>query len=84
MKPSRTRIVKYDYEADFDESVMEQVLQRAKRAGTVTEFDTGRGHIVWFEGPPGASLRDVRRRVREILEAYAEAPYRPTHRRALA
>lgn len=67
MKPSRTRIVKYDYAGEFDEAAMERILQRAKAAGAVTEFDTGRGHLVWFEGPPGAALRAVRREVWDLL-----------------
>lgn len=73
--PSKTRIVGYRYVAEFDETPVEKVLEAARRDGIVTEFDTGRGQLVWFEGPPGAALRGIRERVREILEAYAKAPY---------
>jgi len=66
-RPSKTRVVLYDYEGDFDESEVERILERAVSKGVVTLFDTGRGHIVWFEGPPGPELRKVRNQVRQIL-----------------
>lgn len=33
------------------------------RYRVVTEFDTGRGRLVWFNGPPGKRLRELRSRV---------------------
>ena len=70
-KPSRSRIVKYDYEADFDEAAMERVLARALNSGVVTQYDTGRGHIVWFEGPPGQDFCRVCGFVRALLAGSA-------------
>lgn len=75
--PSKTRIVHYTYIAEFNETPVERVLDAAKAAGVVTEFDTGRGNLVWFEGPPGAALRDVRSRVLGILGDYALDPRCP-------
>lgn len=75
--PSKTRIVGYTYIAEFDETPVERVLESAKAAGVVTEFDTGRGNLVWFEGPPGAALREVRGKVQEILGTYARDPRCP-------
>lgn len=66
--PPKTRVVGYTFEGDFDESAMEIVLERAKTAGAVTEFDTGRGHVVWFNGPPGPALRKVWDQVKAIVE----------------
>lgn len=66
-KPSRTRIVTYRFEGLFNETAVEKILQTAKRWGVVTEYDTGRGAIVWFQGPPGARLREVRRMVAELI-----------------
>lgn len=69
-RPSKTRIVGYHYGwdgLDFDESPMERVLGKAKAAGVVSEFDTGRGNLVWFEGPPGKALRAVRTQVLALL-----------------
>jgi hypothetical protein len=59
----RTRVVGYVYETvgGFDESAMERLLERAVAADVVTEFDTGGGLLFWFNGPPGAALRSVRR-----------------------
>lgn len=69
MSRSKTRVVGYRFEGEFSESRVERVLEAAKRAGTVTEYDTGRGRVVWFNGPPGAALRWVREKVRSIVEA---------------
>ena len=64
----KTRATGYRYACpegtSFDESAMETALAAAKRLGLVTEYDTGRGHIVWFNGPPGQGLREVRARAR--------------------
>lgn len=72
--PSKTRVVSYEYTAEFNETPVERVLVAAKAAGVVTEFDTGRGNLVWFEGPPGAALREVRGKVLGILGDYARDP----------
>lgn len=57
----------YDSDIEFDETAMEKLLNSAKAAGVVTEFDTGRGHVVWFNGYPGKEMREVRKRVLEII-----------------
>lgn len=79
---SRSRGVHYCYvvprelDDEFNESDMEALLQRAREAGTVTQFDTGRGRIVWFEGAPGAAMRELRYKVLALLpETFrAQAP----------
>ena len=67
-KPSQTRVVGYRFEGEFNESAAEAVLQKAQAAGIVSQFDTGRGHLVWFNGPPGAALREVRKQVKAIVD----------------
>jgi hypothetical protein len=64
--PSKTRITGYAFTFDFDEPAMERLLAKAKERGTVTQYDTGRGHAVWFEGAPGRELREVRRQVERM------------------
>jgi len=49
------------------------VIERAREDGVVTEFDTGRGQVVWFQGPPGERLRALRERVLELLGPGAKA-----------
>ena len=66
-KPSQTRVVGYRYEGAFHETTMETLLEKAQAAGIVTQFDTGRGQLVWFNGPPGAALRKVRDQVKAIM-----------------
>jgi len=66
----RTRVVQYRLESpgghsDCDEA--EALLMRARADGLVSEFDTGRGSMLWFEGRPGADLRDLRQRVLEAV-----------------
>lgn len=63
------RVTGYYYEVPdgFDEYEVEKVLARAVADGAVTEFDTGRGRIVWFNGKPSAELRSVRDRVVAML-----------------
>lgn len=50
-------------EDSFNESEVEPILEKARVEGAVTEFDTGRRRIVWFQGTPGKALREVRRQV---------------------
>jgi len=73
--PSCSRGVHYGFEAprdedvEFMESEMEALLEKARQVGTLTQFDTGRGRIVWFEGTPGAAMRELRRQVVAMLPA---------------
>lgn len=68
-KQSKSRAVSYQYAGSFDEAAMEATLRRAVTLGHVTQFDTGRGTIVWFDGPPGEGLRSVRDEVELVLAA---------------
>lgn len=67
----KSKTVGYRFEGEFSESSAERVLERALAAGVVTEYDTGRGRIVWFNGYAGAELRVVRDEVRSIVEGGA-------------
>lgn len=55
----------------FDEDDAERLLRRAEKEGVigVGEWDTGRGHLVWFNGRPGAALRDLRRQLQDVVES---------------
>ena len=64
---SRTRVVGYYYTGKFCEVLAERILERARSAGVVTVYDTGRGRIVWFDGPPGPALRAVRSQVQAVV-----------------
>ena len=70
---SRVATYKYDVQSGFDESAVEEVLAQARAAGTVTEYDTGRGRVCWFEGAPGEAMRALRKRVLEMLGPGARA-----------
>ena len=63
-RPSRSRVVSYEVEApsgaSFDEAPVERLLARARDRGVVTAYDTGRGDVVWFQGPPGPDMRALR------------------------
>jgi hypothetical protein len=67
-----SRIIGYAYEAlsdadRVDETPVERVLDKALKQGVVTQFDTGRGLGVWFNGKPGKALRAVRSQVLRLL-----------------
>lgn len=49
----------------FDEAKVERLLRVAERAGIVArgQWDTGRGRVVWFNGPPGPRLRALRAQI---------------------
>lgn len=49
----------------FDEAKVERLLLVAERAGIVArgQWDTGRGRLVWFNGPPGPRLRALRAQI---------------------
>lgn len=76
-RTSATRVVGYGYSVPhgedcvpdvFDEADMDRLLYKARASGTVTEYDTGRCAIVWFNGAPGAELRRLRDRVRAMFQ----------------
>jgi hypothetical protein len=64
---SKTRTVGYTFSGAFNESAMETLLRRAQLDGVVTQYDTGRGRLVWFNGPPGAALRALKARVKSMI-----------------
>lgn len=64
---SKTRVTGYRYEGSFKESDVEKILEAAQKAGVVTEFDTGRGNLVWFNGPPGPEMRKLRDQIKAIV-----------------
>ena len=60
---SCTRTVTYSYHGAFDEVAVERTLAAALAAGVVTQYDTGRGSFLWFNGAPGQALRELRNRL---------------------
>jgi hypothetical protein len=46
---------------------MEKLLEKAKHDNVITQFDTGRGLILWFAGAPGRKLRQLRNTIRAKL-----------------
>ncbi len=70
-KPQVCRSIGYYWRcpegACFDETKMDRLLYGARAEGVVTEHDSGRGTVVWFNGPPGAALRAVRAKVIALL-----------------
>lgn len=58
------RTVMYSFPAKSGEGDytfdVEAVLSRAKRDGTITNYDDGRNRDPWFEGKPGPALRVLR------------------------
>lgn len=76
-RPSQTRVIGYCYGVPdgkgylvcnaFDESAVEKILKKALQSGIITQYDTGRGQMVWFNGPPGEKLRAIRNQIRALL-----------------
>lgn len=71
-RKDKTRVTTYRFEGFFNESIMERIMERARTAGVISEFDTGRGTLVWFQGMPGKDLRDLRERVRSLVKDVEE------------
>ncbi len=53
----------------FDEAAVEKLLEKARAEGLVTEFDCGRGHCCWFQGKPGAPLRELKKIIQKVIDA---------------
>ena len=68
-KPSASRSIGYVIEGEFDEPAAEAILRRAESQGVVVrgQWDTGREHMMWFNGPPGASMRALRDELRALV-----------------
>lgn len=45
---------------ELDPLVVDDILQAAHRRRVVAKFDSGRGPVCWFEGPPGDALDELR------------------------
>lgn len=65
-KPSISRVVSYRLCGDIDCDRAMRLLSHARDRGVVTQFDGTKSmergmDVVWFEGPPGAALRGLRR-----------------------
>ena len=54
---AKTRVVGYQWIAEFDEPRLERLLEKALQEEVVSQYDTGRGHYVWVNGWPGSRLR---------------------------
>lgn len=50
-------------EPALDESELEKLLSDALRGGVITQYDTGRGRALWYNGRPGKRFRALRRQV---------------------
>lgn len=64
-KPSRTRVVGYRFSGDIDVDRAMKLLAKAHARGVVTQFDSNKSmergmDVVWFNGPSGRALRDLR------------------------
>jgi len=66
--------VKREWPLSFKEPPVEKLLLQAQRDGIVTEFDTGRGQLVWFNGFPGPELRALRKEVERVVEENTDRP----------
>ena len=66
---SKSRGVLYRVEGPFKYDV-EPLLKRALRDSVITQYDDGRGALVWFEGPAGSTMRKLRRTVEAAKEVF--------------
>lgn len=64
----KTRVVAYKFEGEIDDCAAEQLLANARAHGVVTQYDSGRGHFLWFNGHPGKALRAVRDAIRNLVK----------------
>ena len=71
-KPSATRVVGYQFGGDIDLDRVTRLLDRALASGVVTQFDSNKSmergmDVVWFNGPPGRALRDLRDQINALV-----------------
>lgn len=71
-RPSVTRAVGYRYRGDIDVDRAMRLLAKARDQGVVTEFDSNKScsrgmDVVWFNGPPGRALRDLRASIAALV-----------------
>lgn len=60
-------IANFRFVGDFSEGPIESLLLEAQAAGIITEYDTGRGRIVWANGKPGAEFERLEKRIRDLV-----------------
>ena len=58
--PPKTRVIGYAFEGLEDVDPAERLLRAGIVAQTVTQFDTGSGGFIWWNGPPGEAMRVLR------------------------
>ena len=71
-KPSATRVVGYRFGGDIDLDRVTKLLDRALASGVVTQFDSTKSmergkDVVWFNGPPGPALRNLRAQIDALV-----------------
>lgn len=72
-KAPATRVVGYRLGGDIvDYDRVMAMLQRALDRGVVTQFDGNKSvergrDVVWFNGPPGRPLRDLRGKIAALV-----------------
>lgn len=64
---SAARTVTYLHRGEFPETPVERLLEAAKRSGVVTDYDTGRGLMCWYNAHPGPAARALRDRIAAIV-----------------
>lgn len=68
-RQDKSRIIGARFEGSFSETAAEKLLTKALKAGVITQFDTGRGNVVWFNGRPGKEFRQLKKAVESLIEA---------------
>ena len=68
-KPPGTRTIGYEIKGEYSEAEAEKILKKALATRIITEFDSGRGKFMWFEGPPSESLRKLRDELQRLADA---------------
>lgn len=65
--PAKTRVIKYEHDGDYDGDAVEKLLRKALRETVITQFHSGsstdQGIFIWYEGPPGRAIRQLRKEV---------------------
>lgn len=64
-KPSKSRSVFYSIDGPFI-SHPRSLLEKALKDGIISQFYAGRCELVWFEGPPGKQMRELRNTIQAL------------------
>jgi hypothetical protein len=68
--PPKTRVVGYTFSGRINVDAAQAILERAVRQHAVTEFTAklyADHDVVWFNGPPGRALREVRAAIEKLV-----------------